>query len=116
MSTPADTVKILLDAGLGLRAEQFAAAWNGSPEHRTQAAAGVAADAAAWAAKSYDPTWAEIVNLVVAPLALGVAGNALYDLIKRALLGAGVRRRTRIEQHRLPDGSELIVVTIEEEA
>jgi hypothetical protein len=103
---------IVLDPSLGLTAGQFAMAWNDEPESRKVATAEVAADPA----QAYDPTLAEMVNLIVVPLALGVAGNALYDLIKHIVLQAGVRRRTQIVNHMQPDGSELTIITIEEEA
>jgi hypothetical protein len=102
---------IVIDPSLDLSARDFAAAWNAESECRKVAAA----EAAAGPAQSYDPAWAEVVNLILLPLALGVAGNALYDLIKRAVLQAGVRRRTRIVTYSQPDGSELTVVTIDEE-
>ena len=48
-------------------------------------------------------------------LAGGVAGNALYDLIKTFLFIQGVRRRTQIVELTQPDGSRLLVVTMDEE-
>lgn len=103
--------QLVLDPDLGVGAGRFAAAWNERPACRQQATAQVAADAA----KGYDPLGAELVLLIAVPLLVNLASNALYDLIKEALLGAGVRRRTRIVSERRPDGSELIVVTVEEE-
>ena len=102
------THQIILDPSLGLSAGQFAAAWNARPACRELAIA----QTTAAGAKSYDPAWAEMVNLIVAPLAMGVAGNALYDLMKDILRGAGVRRLTRIEHHQQTEGSGLTIITV----
>jgi hypothetical protein len=103
--------QIVIDPSLGLSAGEFAAVWNDEPESHKVATAQVATDAA----QAYDPSWAEMVNLIAVPLMLGVAGNALYDLIKHVVLQAGVRRRTQIVTYTQPDGSELTVLTIDEE-
>jgi len=67
------------------------------------------------AAKGFDPALAEVINLVVIPLALNVAASALYDLIKDILLKQGVRRRTRVIYQKQPDGAETLIVTIDED-
>jgi hypothetical protein len=48
-------------------------------------------------------------------VALGLATNALYDLIVAALIQRAVHRRTQMIQIDQPDGTRLIVVTIVEE-
>lgn len=106
------TYQILLDPDLDLSAEQFASAWNADLDRRTQAAV----QAAPAAAAAYDPTLAAMATLIVIPLLVNLASSALYDLIKAALLEAKVRRRTRIEILRQPDGSELLIITTEDEA
>jgi hypothetical protein len=63
----------------------------------------------------YDPFAVSLLTLLVVPLAAGLATNALYDLIKDVLVKQGVHRRTQIIQQRLPDGSELLVITIDEQ-
>ena len=101
--------QLVFDPDLGVRADRFAAAWNGDPACRQMATAQVQAGGS----QTYDPSLAEILNLVVVPLAFGVAGNALYDLIKDILLKQGIRRRTQIIHQKQPDGGELLIVTIE---
>ncbi len=44
----------------------------------------------------------------------GVAGNALYDLIKKVLVKQGVRKHTHIEEMKKPDGTRLLVIDVEE--
>jgi hypothetical protein len=102
---------LILDPALGVSAEQFAAAWNERPDlHRA-----AIAEVATGAAQSYDPSWVQMVNLIVPQLALAVAGNALYDLIRTLLIQEGVRRQIRIVRQVQPDGSELTIITIDEE-
>ena len=66
-------------------------------------------------AKSFDPTLGVAVIELLLVLTGGVAGNALYELIRTALVGQGVRKRTTIVEHSRPDGTRLLVVTVEEE-
>ncbi|MFZ2618914.1 MAG: hypothetical protein WA077_23245, partial [Anaerolineae bacterium] len=66
---------LVFDPDLGVRQDRFAAAWNGDSACRQMATAQVQAGDS----QTYDPALAEILNLVVVPLAFGVAGNALYD-------------------------------------
>jgi hypothetical protein len=103
--------QIALSPELGLSPEDFVAAWNG------KANCHVVAEACMTSPKSaqFDPTLLGVTLTVVGSLALGVASNALYDLIKELLMDCGVRKRTEIVQVDQPDGSRLLVVTITEE-
>lgn len=66
-------------------------------------------------ARSFDPTLAMAVIELLLVLTGGVASNALYELIKTALVGQSVRKRTTIVEHSRPDGTRVLVVTVEEE-
>jgi hypothetical protein len=103
--------QVVFAPNLEVNAGNFAANWNAEPRCREVGAA----QAAIGTAKSYDPLLAEVISQVVIPVAIGIASNALYDLIKDILLKQGVRRRTQIIHQRQPDGTELLVVTIDEE-
>jgi hypothetical protein len=63
----------------------------------------------------FDPTLFGGTIVLLGGLALNVVSNALYDLIKAVLVKQGVRKRTEIKQLDQPDGSRLLVVTIEEQ-
>ena len=104
--------QVVFAPNLEIDAASFASTWNAEP--RCQAVG--TAQAAAGTAESYDPLLAEVIGQVVIPIAIGIATNALYDLIKDILLKQGVRRRTQIIHQRQPDGTEMLVVTIDEEA
>lgn len=100
--------QIALSPKLGLSPGDFARAWNETPEASEAARAHeVLANP-----RGFDPSMAMVV---LESLGWAVAGNALYDLIKMALVRGGVRRRTEIRAEERPDGTQLLVVTIEEE-
>ncbi len=100
-----------LDPDLEISPAEFAAAWNVIPECRENATAQVKPGIPTM----FDPYAADLVSLVVVPLLVNLASNALYDLIKAALLKGGVQQRTRIEQRMQPDGSVLTTITVENE-
>lgn len=103
--------QVVFDPNLKVSAGSFATDWNAEP--RCQAVA--VAQANTEVAKGFDPLLAEVINLVVIPLAMGLASNALYDLIKDILLKEGVRRQTRVIYEKQADGTERLIVTIDEE-
>ncbi len=47
---------------------------------------------------------------VIGMMAVGVASNTLYDLIKEVLLSKGVTKRTEMLEVTQPDGTRLVVV------
>jgi hypothetical protein len=102
---------VALSPELGLSPEQFVAAWNATADCQAAAEASVTSPRSA----QFDPTLLGVTLTVASSLALGVASNALYDLIPQLLAGQGVRKRTEILQVEQPDGSRLLVVTITEE-
>jgi hypothetical protein len=103
--------QIALAPELGLCPQMFADAWNERPDCRAVAQARLSRPSSA----QYDPALLTVTLTVLSSLALGVAGNALYDLIKKLLMEQGVRKRTEIVQVEQPDGSCLLVITIVEE-
>jgi hypothetical protein len=90
---------------------EFVAAWNAAPECRAVAEAHLEHPGGV----QYDPALVAAGLAVLAGLASGVAGNALYDLIKELLFRQGFRKHTEIVQLEQPDGSRMLVVTIIEE-
>jgi hypothetical protein len=104
-------IQLVIDPSLQLSASRFAAAWNA--DGRTRALATAHAQQAGAAA--YDPGLGEVVLLLGTQMALAVAGNALYDLIKDLLLKQGVRQPLHVAQHPQPDGGDLLIVSAEEE-
>ena len=102
---------LVLAPELQLDAAAFVAAWNTDPHAQRIASATLAPGAS----KQFSTDYMQIALTVVEILAGGVAGNALYDLIKTFLFAQGVRRRTQIVELTQPDGSRLLVVTMDEE-
>jgi hypothetical protein len=109
--------RIALDPSLQLSPARFAADWNADPRSRTLADAEVQRGSSA----SYDPALGEIALLLTTQMALAVAGNALYDLIKDILLRQkpaaeqeALRRRITVLEHDGGDGSRTLIVTIDE--
>jgi hypothetical protein len=100
-------VQITLSPELGATPQALAEAWNAAPGCRAVAQASVGRPKGA----QFDPS---VAVMVLSGLALGVASNALYDLLKELLIQQGVRRRTQIVQVEQPDGARLLVVTVEE--
>jgi hypothetical protein len=103
--------QIILPPDLGLSPNDFVVTWNETPECRDVAQARLAESTSA----QYDPTLLTGAVAVLGSVALGLATNALYDLIKQVLVKQGIRKRTEIRQLDQPDGSYLLVVTIVEE-
>lgn len=93
-----------------LNPADFVAAWNDNPACRTAAEARLAVLPPA----QFDPTLTGAAA-VLSAVALGVASNALYDLIKAVLIQQGVRRQTEIVELQQPDGTRVLVVKIAEE-
>ncbi len=92
-------------------AAAFVTAWNATPACREVAEARLETATAA----TFDPGLGLDVWAVLGSVALGVAGNAVYDLIKRVLTAQGVRKQTDIVQIEQPDGSRVLVVKMREE-
>ena len=98
---------IALSPELDINADDFVQAWNDDTEARKEASASLASSAGA----QYDPT---LITDVLLGVTTGMAGNALYELIKKVLVKQGVRKHTHIEEMKKPDGSRLLVIDIDE--
>jgi hypothetical protein len=105
------TIQIILAPDLQISADDFADTWNADPARRELAEADVVVSKSV----QFDPSLVDVGMILLQGVGLGVAANALYDLIKDVLRVNGVRKRTRIEQIRHRDGTEQLIITIEEE-
>ena len=107
--------EVLLSPELAITPQEFAQAWNETPETRTLATAHLS-----------EPKGATFIDplLVGALLSIPatVASSALYDLIKDIIHRLQQKKGTQghehkhihIEQTKKPDGTQIIVVDIEE--
>ena len=98
---------IALSPELDINADDFVQAWNDDTEARKEASASLAPSAGT----QYDPT---LITDVLLGVTTGMAGNALYELIKKVLVKQGVRKHTHIEEMKKSDGSRLLVIDIDE--
>ena len=105
---------------LGLAPGDFVAAWNGDAQSRQAALASEAQGQKA----VFDPMLAAGAMAVLGSIAVGLATNALYDLIKAAIQQGRARRGlpplavTQIEIRRIPqpDGSIIEVITLKRQS
>jgi hypothetical protein len=102
---------IALQPNIGLTPADFVAAWNDSSVCREVAEARVTQQLS----PQYDPNLLTGAVALLGSVALGLATNALYDLIKQVLVKQHIHKRTEIMQHDQPDGSRLLIVTVVEE-
>lgn len=103
--------QVALDPELGVSPQEFTQAWNETPACLEAAHAGLASinrDA-------YDPGLLAVALTIAGDLLVGIAGAALYDLIRLALAKRGVHKPAQVEQHTLPDGTQVLVVRVAEE-
>jgi hypothetical protein len=103
-------VKLAIDPSVQVSPRQFAADWNADP--RTDDLA--TADLQSTGLAGIDPDLGDIVLLVTTQTSMAVSGTALYDLIKDIIVKQGVLQQFQIVQREADDGSELLVVTAEE--
>ena len=101
--------QILLSPDLDLRPADFVASWNEeAAAHNLPQARLVQA-----ASKQYDQA---LLDVIVLSVTTGVASNVLYELIKRVVAKKkGGHRHTHIEESKKADGTQLLVVDIDEE-
>jgi hypothetical protein len=102
--------QLALSPDLNVRPSDFVKMWNESQEYRAVAEARLDTPGAG----EYNP-WIDGAIAVLTTLGGGIATNALYDWIKQALVKKGVRKKTRFMQIDKPDGTRIIVVTIDEQ-
>jgi hypothetical protein len=119
---PSNQLTLAFDPQLGLEVGDFIRLWNADP---ACAQAGQAS-LASYKGAEFSLGGLEVAVLTVAgSLLTGLATNALYDLIKmqlekllaeRSSQPGGPRRRVTLIETRMPDGTPLRIVTIEEDA
>jgi hypothetical protein len=102
--------QLALPPDLGLSPADFVTAWNASAVCRSIAQASLASSTRA----QYDPLLVGAIA-VLSSIGIGLATNALYDLIKQVLTTKGVHTQTKIMKIDQPDGTHILVVTIDEQ-
>jgi hypothetical protein len=102
--------QIALSPELGLSPEDFVAGWNETPECNAVAVAHMEEAAST----QYDPLLIGGAAAVLGGVAINLASNALYDLIKSVLVKRGVRQQVEIVHMDQPDGNRLLVIKIVE--
>ncbi len=95
---------------LGLSPAEFVVAWNTSAECRSIAKASLTFTTSA----QYDPLLVG-ASALLSTVRISVVTNALYDLIKQVLTTKDVHTQTRIVKIDQPDGTHILVVTIDEQ-
>ena len=101
---------IALPPDLGLSSADFVTAWNEAPACRAVAEASLTSPAGA----QFDQALLDMAVAVLSNVGIGIATNAIYDLIKQVLTKKGVHKRTQLMQLDQPDGTHLLVITTEE--
>ncbi len=99
-----------MDYQIALDPADFVAAWNENAACRTIADARLAPSNST----RYDPFLLGAIA-ILSSVGLGVATNAIYDLIKQLFVKHGVQKHIKITQLDQPDGTHLLVIQIEEE-
>lgn len=87
----------------------FVTDWNATDETRAIAEALLASQNGT----TYDPFLLGTIA-VLGSISLGVATNAIYNLIKRIIVNCGFDKRILISRVDRPDGTHILVVDIEE--
>jgi hypothetical protein len=90
---------IVFSPTLGLTTAEFVAAWNNSADCRSHGEARLAEANRG----QFDLSLLPDAVTILGGIALGVASNAIYDLIKGMLVKQSVRKRTEIRQLDQPD-------------
>ena len=103
-----DEYQIALSPDLGLSSADFIAIWNEDTETHAITEARLVPSSST----QYDPT---LIAAILLSIGTGIAGNTLYDLIKRVLVKKGIHKRTHIEEMKKPDGTRILVVDIDEQ-
>ena len=102
--------RLVFSPELGIAPDAFVTAWNAEANTQTVAEASLAQNSS----KAYSGPLMDIVVFVLTNVGLGLGTNAIYDLIKSALVKQGHHKRTKITKLDQPDGTHLLVVEEEE--
>lgn len=103
-----ETIQIALSPDLGVSPADFVGVWNDTSTCRDISEAQLVTSSST----QFDPLLTAGLA-VLGSVATGLATNALYDLIKHALVQKGVQKPTEITEIKQPDGSRLLVVKCE---
>lgn len=100
-------VVIVVAPGAGFAPDAVAAAWNDDAE-------GAAAGTAVVEAARGEVFFPGLVELVVVPVAVNVASNVIYDLVKKlaARLYPGEGKQPKVEQPEVTGGSRDVIIVI----
>src|SRR5258708_1269067 len=104
--------RLVFSPVLGISPDTFVTDWNNETDKHAIAHAEVTTDPGA--RRSFNDPIVDIVMLVVTNVGLGLGTNALYDLIKSALVKHGHHKRTKITKLDQPDGTHLVIIEEEE--
>jgi hypothetical protein len=116
-------IALVIDPGLRVSAEAFAAAWNADPASAALSTA--RADDAAY--RTFDPTLSTAALALLGAIGTEIVASALYDLIKAAIRRAREARTplpspatpgevVDITETTLPNGTRLLIVTVRDTA
>jgi hypothetical protein len=104
--------RIAFDPELNISSADFAKAWNASASHRQVADARVDSQTPS---QYVEPSLIQAGLVVLGSMATGLLTNAVWELIKELLIDQGVTKRTTYKVLSLPDGTRLLVISIEEQ-
>lgn len=101
--------QLIFSPRVDLTPNDFVTIWN--TETTTQAVA--QASLTAGAAQSYNPL-VDLVTLVLTTVGLGLATNALYDVIKQVVEKKSPKKHLKITKLDQPDGTHFLTIDIDE--
>lgn len=103
--------QIILSPTLDLTPSEFVETWNDTSEYSQLAHTHLSS---ASGATYTDPSLLTTIIALVGTLSVEIATNALYDVLKQALLKKGVKKHIKITTLDQPDGTHLFIVETEE--
>lgn len=102
--------QLVFSPRLNIAADDFVTSWNEDAQTKAVAQAHLTPNAE----KSYSDPTMETILFVVTTVGLGLGTNALYDLIKAAVVKKGPKRHVKITKLDQPDGTHLLIFDEEE--
>ena len=110
--------EVAMDPRLGITAEEFVAAWNEiSACHEVAEARVEKASGGQFLTGAETVAVLSVTGAIAGSVALNVASNALYDLLKKAVFRAsgkeGLHTETKIVVN-VPEGTQVVLVQIAE--
>jgi hypothetical protein len=106
-----NSIRIAFDPDLNISSAIFTNAWNNSPSHRKVASARADAQTGS---QFVDPLLVQAGLVALGSIATGLLTNAIWDLIKELLIEQGVTKKTTYQEVSLPDGTRLLIISVEE--